>query len=70
MDKFHKIVVVRGADVPAYVENGIADIGITGKDTILECDSSLGFYELLDLQIEFAGFLLLVWLDKKNRKED
>ena len=51
VDKFHKIVVVRGADVPAYVENGIADIGITGKDTILECDSSLGFYELLDLQI-------------------
>ena len=51
VDKVHKIVVVRGADVPAYVENGIADIGITGKDTILECDSSLGFYELLDLQI-------------------
>ena len=51
VDKFHKIVVVRGADVPAYVENGIADIGITGKDTILECDSSLAFYELLDLQI-------------------
>ena len=43
--------MVRGADVPAYVENGIADIGITGKDTILECNSSLGFYELLDLQI-------------------
>ena len=51
VDKFFKIIVVRGADVPAYVENGIADIGITGKDTILECNSSLGFYELLDLQI-------------------
>ena len=51
VDKFHKIIVVRGADVPAYVENGIADIGITGKDTILESDSTLGFYEVLDLQI-------------------
>ena len=51
VDQFYKIIVVRGADVPAYVENGIADIGITGKDTILECNSSLGFYELLDLQI-------------------
>ena len=51
VDQFFKIIVVRGADVPAYVENGIADIGITGKDTILECNSSLGFYELLDLQI-------------------
>ena len=51
VDQFYRIIVVRGADVPAYVENGIADIGITGKDTILECNSSLGFYELLDLQI-------------------
>ena len=51
VDQFYKIIVVRGVDVPAYVENGIADIGITGKDTILECNSSLGFYELLDLQI-------------------
>ena len=51
VDQFYKIIVVRGADVPAYVENGIADVGITGKDTILECNSSLGFYELLDLQI-------------------
>ena len=51
VDQFYKVVVVRGADVPAYVENGIADIGITGKDTILESDSSLGFYELLDLQL-------------------
>ena len=47
----HKIIVVRSSDVPAYVENGIADIGITGKDTILESDSQEGFYELLDLEI-------------------
>ena len=47
----HKVIVVRGSDVPTYVENGIADIGITGKDTILESDSLEGFYELLDLRI-------------------
>ena len=47
----HKVIVVRGTDVPTYVENGIADIGITGKDTILESDSLEGFYELLDLRI-------------------
>ena len=41
VDQFYRIIVVRGADVPAYVENGIADIGITGKDTILECNLSL-----------------------------
>ena len=47
----HKIIIVRGTDVPTYVENGIADIGITGKDTILESQSLEGFYELLDLRI-------------------
>ena len=31
-----KIVIVRAADVPTYVGNGAADIGIVGKDTLLE----------------------------------
>ena len=34
-----------------YVEHGVADIGITGKDTILEYGEAMGFYELLDLNI-------------------
>lgn len=45
-----KIIIVRAADVPTYVEYGAADIGITGKDVLLEFGSN-GFYELLDLQI-------------------
>ncbi len=45
-----RLVVVRGDDVPAYVEYGAADLGITGKDTLLEYGGS-GFYERLDLQI-------------------
>jgi len=47
----HKIIVTRSADVPTYVENGVADVGVTGKDTILEYGGSMGFYELLDLGI-------------------
>jgi len=43
--------VTRSADVPTYVENGVADIGVTGKDTILEYGEAMGFYELLDLGI-------------------
>ena len=39
---FHKIVVGRGADVPAYVENGIADIGITGRIQFLNVIARLG----------------------------
>ena len=45
-----QLIVMRGSDVPTYVEQGSADIGVAGKDMIMECGSS-GFYEPLDLQI-------------------
>jgi ATP phosphoribosyltransferase len=47
----HTIIVARSADVPTYVENGVADVGITGKDTILEYGGDMTFYERLDLKI-------------------
>lgn len=47
----HKLVVMRGADVPTYVEYGAADIGVTGKDTIMEYEGGGHFYERLDLKI-------------------
>jgi ATP phosphoribosyltransferase len=46
----HQLIVMRGADVPTYVEYGAADVGIVGKDTLLEHDGS-GFYERMDLGI-------------------
>ena len=42
------IVTMRPSDVPTYVEHGAADIGITGKDVLLE-QSQRRVYELLDL---------------------
>ena len=42
------IVTMRPSDVPTYVEHGSADIGITGKDVLLE-QSHRKVYELLDL---------------------
>jgi ATP phosphoribosyltransferase len=42
------IVTMRPSDVPTYVEAGAADIGITGKDTLME-QSERELYELLDL---------------------
>ena len=42
------IVTMRPSDVPTYVEHGSADIGITGKDVLLE-QSRRNVYELLDL---------------------
>ena len=44
------LLVVRATDVPTYVDYGAADIGITGKDVLLESDTD-GYYEPLDLKI-------------------
>jgi ATP phosphoribosyltransferase len=45
-----RVLVVRASDVPTYVENGGADLGITGKDTLIE-HGGQGLYQPLDLQI-------------------
>jgi len=45
-----RVVLVRASDVPTYVEYGGADLGITGKDTLLE-HGGQGLYQPLDLQI-------------------
>ena len=47
----HRLVVMRGSDVPTYVEYGAADVGVTGKDTIMEYGGGAYFYERLDLGI-------------------
>ncbi len=51
-----KLMLMRGSDVPTYVEFGSADMGVAGKDLILEVGSE-GFYEPLDLKI--AGCRLM-----------
>lgn len=45
-----QLVVLRGSDVPTYVQFGTADMGVSGKDVILEHGGE-GFYEPLDLHI-------------------
>jgi ATP phosphoribosyltransferase len=45
-----RVLVVRATDVPTYVQHGGADLGITGKDTLLE-HGTQGLYQPLDLQI-------------------
>ena len=42
------LVTMRPSDVPTYVEAGAADLGVTGKDVLME-QSDRAFYELLDL---------------------
>ena len=45
-----RVVLVRAADVPTYVQYGGADLGVTGRDTLLEHGGD-GLYQPLDLQI-------------------
>ncbi|WP_210396570.1 ATP phosphoribosyltransferase [Motiliproteus sediminis] len=45
-----KLLVIRATDVPTYVEYGAADLGVAGKDVLLE-HGAKGLYEPLDLEI-------------------
>ena len=45
-----RLIILRGSDVPTYVQFGAADIGVAGKDVLLE-DQGDGYYEPLDLGI-------------------
>lgn len=44
-----RLVIIRAADVPTFVEFGAADLGVSGKDVLMEYDGDL--FELLDLGI-------------------
>ena len=49
-DPVVKLVILRATDVPTYVEYGTADVGVAGKDVLLEHGGE-GLYEPLDLGI-------------------
>ena len=44
------LVILRGSDVPTYVRHGAADVGVVGKDLLMEAGDE-GLYEVLDLEI-------------------
>lgn len=52
----YRFILAKPADVPVYVENGVADLGIVGKDVLL--DSQADFYELLDLGIGYCRMVV------------
>lgn len=47
-DETYRFIFVKPADVPTYIERGVADMGVVGKDTLLE--ESKDIYEMLDLK--------------------
>lgn len=55
-DQNLRALIVRATDVPTYVEYGCADLGIVGKDTLLEQDKDL--YEPLDLGFGYCRMMV------------
>ena len=51
-----RYMIVRATDVPTYVEYGCADLGIVGKDTLMEQDKDL--YEPLDLKFGYCRLVV------------
>lgn len=49
-------VLAKAPDVVTYVEHGVADIGIVGKDTLIEYGKS--FYEVVDLKVGRCKFII------------
>ena len=45
-----KLLILRATDVPTYVQYGAADLGVTGKDVLMEHGGD-GLYEMVDLDI-------------------
>ncbi|MGH8119814.1 MAG: ATP phosphoribosyltransferase, partial [Gammaproteobacteria bacterium] len=52
-----RMIIVRAADVPTYVAYGAADLGIAGKDVLMEYNGN-GVYEPLDLRIARCRMVL------------
>lgn len=57
-----RLVIVRAADVPTYVQQGAADLGIAGKDVLMEFRGD-GLYEPLDLGIARCRMVLAARAD-------
>lgn len=53
-EKKIRFMLIKPSDVMTYVENGVADLGIIGSDTILEEDKNL--YELMPLDFGYCKF--------------
>jgi ATP phosphoribosyltransferase len=60
-----RLLILRGVDVPTYVQYGAADIGVAGKDLLLEHQGD-GYYELLDLGIARCRLMTAVPAGSKS----
>ena len=61
-----RFILVKPSDVPTYVDHGVADIGVVGKDTLLESGRPL--YEVLDLTFGKCRLCIAGYADRKNQQ--
>ena len=61
-----KLVIIRATDVPTYVQYGAADLGVAGKDVLLEHGGE-GLYEPLDLRIARCRLMVAGRPDQQPR---
>ncbi|MFT5692405.1 MAG: ATP phosphoribosyltransferase [Oceanicoccus sp.] len=59
-----RLLVIRGSDVPTYVKHGAADMGVSGKDMLLEVGGA-DLYEPLDLNISKCRLMTAGLVGKK-----
>ena len=62
-----KVIVIRASDVPVFVQHGAADLGIAGKDVLLEHGSD-GIFELIDLEISKCRLMVAAKKGKNLNK--
>lgn len=61
-----RFILVKPSDVPTYVDHGVADFGVVGKDTLLEAGRPL--YEVLDLTFGKCRLCIAGYADQKNQQ--
>lgn len=64
-----KLVIIRATDVPTYVQYGAADLGVAGKDVLME-HGGQDVYELLDLKIARCKLMVAGFADKPLPETD
>lgn len=62
----YRFILVKPSDVPTYVEHGVADIGIAGKDTLME--ANLPLYEMLDLGLGRCRLCICGFADREGKQ--
>lgn len=63
-DGNYRFFLVKPSDVPVYVESGVADLGIVGKDTLIEENREL--YEMLDLKVGECRMCIAGYPERKD----